>query len=63
MIVHLAIDGDWIMVQARAVSADGETIGDMMQVVTPGSEFMGHTHSELLALGDGEHNLTEKETA
>lgn len=53
-----------ILIQARAESDDdADLIGDLNATIEPGQEFLGHSYADLVALGEGEQTITEKETA
>lgn len=52
-----------VLIQCRAESDDGEVIGDLSVTVAPGEDFMGHSYADLVALGEGEQTITEKETS
>ncbi len=48
-----------LLIQVRA---EGEgIIGDLTATVTPGHSFMGHDYAALVALGNGEHDISARE--
>ncbi len=46
---------------AQASVEDFGMSGDIRNVIKPGEDFFGYTFAEIAALGDGEHNIDEKE--
>jgi hypothetical protein len=56
MKVHISIVPGGVLVQARA-EGDGDLVGDLGQLVTPSESFGQFTHDELVAMGEGEHDL------
>ena len=45
-----------VLVQMRA-EGDADMLGDLSQLVAPGDSFGQFTHDELVAMGEGEHEL------
>jgi hypothetical protein len=63
MIVHLIIKDGIVHLLIRAESDDGTILGDGHTSVRAGETFDGWTYEELLALGDGEHDIEQKSVA
>lgn len=61
MTVYLSHRNGYLLIQARAESDDGAAVGDMVTTIERGQDFLGHSYADLLSLGEGEHNITEKE--
>ena len=63
MKVFLSHIGGNVFIQARPESDDGAMFGDVSRMLQPGEEFFGNTFADIKALGEGEHDIIEKETA
>lgn len=63
MKVFLSHSGGGLLIQARAESNNGEILGDATRLMQPGEDFFGYSFAEMLKLGEGEHDITEKEAA
>jgi hypothetical protein len=63
MTVFINIDGEEIMIRARAESEDedGGIIGDAVWIIRPGQTFMGKPHAYWKALGNGAHTVPTDE--
>ena len=55
MIVFVSKSRDAIWIKARAESKG--IIGDLTEIVRPGSSFLGHPYEWWAALEDGEHEV------
>lgn len=58
---YLLHHGGNIIIEARAEGAG--MLGDFSEQIAPGQMFLGNTFAELYKLGEGEHDINEKETA
>jgi hypothetical protein len=56
--VFLRTQPDSVYLQARV--EDEDRLGDIMREIKPGSGFAGYSFEELLALGDGGHELAPR---
>jgi hypothetical protein len=56
MKVFLSKVAGGVLVQARA-EGDGDLVGDLAQLITPSESFGQFTHDELVAMGEGEHEI------
>jgi hypothetical protein len=61
MKVFLSHIGGNVLIQMRAEGEDFE--GDATRLLGPSDDFFGYSFAEMLKLGEGEHDITEKETA
>jgi hypothetical protein len=48
-----------ILVQIRAESKDGLTVGDLTEFVKPGDTFLGKPYTWWAELPDGEHEIKQ----
>jgi len=64
MKVFLSHVGGNVFIQARPESDDSVAlVGDVSRTLQPGEDFFGNSFADIHALGEGEHDITEKETA
>jgi hypothetical protein len=57
MTVFLTVDKDAVRVYVQA-RAEGEgVVGDVVREVGPDEDFLGWSYDELVALGDGRHDV------
>lgn len=53
-------DPDKPTLRIRALATEGGVSGDVSELVNPGDNFLGWTYPELLAMGNGMHDLAAK---
>jgi hypothetical protein len=64
MILYIShLDDGKLLIQSRAESTDGSIVGDLNTVIGDGGSFAGYTKDQLESLGEGEHDIQDKENS